>query len=388
MTGSVILRHVGRLTTWTTPVIADAAVVIRDGRVEWIGADADLPTGLPDLLEHDAGGGAALPGFVDCHTHAVFAGNRRDELAARISGDPYAAGGITTTVAATVAATDAHLLGVTTDRLAALRRGGVTAVEVKSGYALSPEGELRLLRAAAEAAAAAGIDAELTYLGAHVVPAGRARADYIEEVLDTLPAARSAGARWCDVFCDAGAFTVAEARRILTAATTAGLGPRLHADQLELTRAAELAAELGCASADHLDQVDDAGAAALAAAGVVAVVMPVASLQGRTGSGHVERLRRAGVTLALATDCNPGTAWCESMPLAIQLGCWLWGLPVEIALRAATLGGAKALRRDDVGQLRVGGRGDLVVLNTDHEAELATHLGADLVGATIVAGEF
>ncbi|HEU5035267.1 MAG TPA: amidohydrolase family protein, partial [Mycobacteriales bacterium] len=203
----------------------------------------------------------------------------------------------------------------------------------------------------------------------------------------TLPAARAGGAQWCDVFCDEGAFTVAETRRILTAAREAGLGLRVHAEQLARTGAAQLAAELGCASADHLDHVTAGAAQALAGAGVVAVLVPVASLYTRSQRwGHARTLRDGGCTLAIATDCNPGTAWSESMPLAVQLACLEMGLPVSAGLRAATLGGAAALRRGDVGHLDVGARGDLVLVDGEHEADLVAHLGGSVVLRTIVAG--
>ena len=226
-----------------------------------------------------------------------------------------------------------------------------------------------------------------TYLGAHVVPPGRGRAEYVDELVGELPAAVAHGAEWCDVFCEDGAFTTDEARRILGAAREAGLGLRMHAEQLSHTGAADLAAELGCASADHLDHVTPAGALAMAAAGVVAVLVPVTSLYTRSGRWeHGRILREAGCTLAVATDCNPGTAWCESMPYAVQLACLGMGLEVDEALRAATQGGAAALGRDDVGTLRVGARGDLVVLAGDHEADLVAHLGVAATTATVVAG--
>jgi imidazolonepropionase len=220
-----------------------------------------------------------------------------------------------------------------------------------------------------------------------VVPAGRDRADYVAEVIETLPAARARGARWADVFCDEGAFTVAEARAILRAASRAGLGLRLHAEQIAHTGAAALAAELRCASADHLEHVTPADARALAAAGVVAVLLPTVALSLRTGAwGHAEVLREAGVELALATDCNPGSSWCESMPYAVQLGCLAMGLSVDEAFRAATLGAAASLRRDDIGHLGIGAWGDLAVLTAEHEADLVAHLGASPVAATYVSG--
>ena len=383
----LVVRHIGRLTTWLSPVIIDAALVVRDGRVAWTGPDAKLPAGLDDMPELDVAGAAVLPGFVDCHTHAVWAGSRRDDFAGRLSGGGYQPGGIATTVAATRAATYDVLLSDAVSRVARMQAHGTTTVEMKSGYGLTPSDECRLLDVIGDVAATRAVTVEPTYLGAHVVPPGSNRDDYVVEVIDTLAAAKLHGARWCDVFCDEGAFTVEESRRILVAARENGLGTRIHAEQLTHTGAAELAAELGCASADHLDHVDDAGARALAAANVVAVLVPVVSLYTRSQDWtHATTLREAGCTIAVATDCNPGSAWCESMPYAVQLACLGMGLPVEDALRGATLGGAQALRRDDVGHLGIGARGDVLVLAADHEVDLVAHLGADPIAHTVVGG--
>jgi imidazolonepropionase len=268
-----------------------------------------------------------------------------------------------------------------------MRHNGATTVEIKSGYGLAVDAEMRLLDIALAAADRAAVGASTTYLGAHVVPPGHERDDYVDEVIATLPEAMAHGAQWCDVFCDDGAFTVDEARRILTAAAQVGLGTRMHAEQLASTGAATLAAELGCASADHLDFATAEDARALAGAGVVGVLVPVASLYTRSGRwSHAQVLRAAGVTIALATDCNPGSAHNESMPLAIQLGCLEMGLGVEESLRAATLGGARALRRDDIGHLAIGARGDLVVLASDHEVDVVAHLGVPTVDTTVVGG--
>jgi imidazolonepropionase len=382
----LVVRNIGRLTTWHGPVMSGAALHIRDGRVAWAGSDADLPAGLGDVPELDARGAAVLPGFVDCHTHAVWAGSRRDDLVGRLSGAAYSPAGISSTVAATRAASYDDLVGLAEQRLATMRSHGTTTVEVKSGYGLTPGDEERILDAAVDAAGRAGLAVTTTYLGAHVVPPDRDRAGYVDEVVAEAAGGRLA-AQWCDVFCDEGAFTVDEARRILVAAAGAGLGLRMHAEQLSRTGAALLAAELGCASADHLDHVTEGDAAALSAAGVVAVLVPVASLYTRSQRwGHATRLREAGCTIAVATDCNPGTAWCESMPYAVQLACLAMGLPVEEALRAATLGGAAALRRTDIGHLGVGARGDLVILAADHEADLVAHLGTNPVNRTVVSG--
>jgi imidazolonepropionase len=383
----LVVRRIGRLTSWTRPRLADAAIVIADGRVAWVGADLDLPAGLADSPELDAAGAAVLPGFVDCHTHAVWAGSRRDDVAGRLEGGNYTPAGIASTVGATRAASYDELLSLAVGRLEAMRAGGTTTVEIKSGYGLTAEAEVRLLDVAREAAAGTGLSAVTTYLGAHVVPDGRDRGGYVAEVIAQLPAAVAAGASWCDVFCDEGAFSVDDARRILQAAAEIGLGTRIHAEQLSHTGAALLAAELGCASADHLDQVTASDAVALAAADVVGVLVPVASLYTRNDRwSHAATLRDAGVTLAVATDCNPGTAWCESMPYAIQLACLGMGLGIDEALEAATLGGAKALRRNDIGCLDVGTRGDLVVLASDHEADVVAHLGANAVTTTVIGG--
>ncbi len=386
-TQDLTVRRVGRLVTMAGDPVAGAAVVVRDGRVAWTGPDRDLPADAP-AHELDAGGACALPGFVDAHTHLLFAGVRRDEFVARLAGRAYDGGGIRTTVAATAAASDEELLDLAAARAAAALAHGTTTMEVKTGYGLTVDAELRLLRLVGELGSRTPVRIEPTYLGAHVVPAGRDRSEYVDEVVATLPAAAAAGARWADVFCDEGVFTVDEARRILTAARGHGLGLRLHAEEIARTGAAGLAAELGCASADHLEHVSPEDARAMAAAGVVAVLLPTVTLSLRSSAwGHPAVLREAGVELALATDCNPGTSWCESMPYAVQLACLAMGLSVSEALRAATLGAAHSLRRDDVGHLGVGAHGDLVLLDAEHEADLVAHLGGRPVTATVVAGE-
>ena len=383
---NLTVRGIGRLLTMAGPVVADAAVVVRDGRVAWTGPESALPAGSPDEVL-DAEGACVVPGFVDAHTHLVFAGVRREEFVARLAGERYDGGGIRTTVAATRAASTEELVELAAGRAAAALAHGTTTMEVKTGYGLSPEQELRLLDVIAVLADRTPLRLEPTYLGAHVVPEGRDRESYVEEVVATLPAAAARGARWCDVFCDEGVFTVPEARRILTAARQAGLGLRLHAEEIAPTGAAALAAELGCASADHLEHVTPSDARAMAAAGVTAVLLPTVtlSLQSQAWS-HAAVLREAGVELALATDCNPGTSWCESMPYAIQLGCLAMGLSVEEAFRAATVGAARSLRRDDVGHLGRGAWGDLAVLEAAHEADVVAHLGGRAVRHTVIGG--
>lgn len=383
---NLTVRGIGRLLTMTGPPQADAAVVIRDGRVAWTGPATALPSDAPEEVL-DAGGACVVPGFVDAHTHLVYAGVRREEFVARLAGQRYDGGGIRTTVAATVAASTAELVELAAARAAEAVSNGTTTMEIKTGYGLSPDEELRLLDVIAELAERTPLRLEPTYLGAHVVPQGRDRAEYVDEVVATLPAAAAKGARWCDVFCDEGVFTVAEARTILTAAREHGLGLRIHAEEIAPTGAAALAAELGCASADHLEHVSSEDARAMASAGVVAVLLPTVTLSLRSQAwSHAAVLREAGVELALATDCNPGTSWCESMPYAIQLACLAMGLSVDEALRAATLGAAHSLRRDDVGHLGTGAWGDLAVLDAEHEADVVAHLGGRAVRQTVIGG--
>jgi imidazolonepropionase len=383
---NLTLRGIGRLLTMTGPPEADAAIVIRDGRVTWTGPAAALPGDAPEEVL-DAGGACVVPGFVDAHTHLVYAGVRREEFVARLAGQRYDGGGIRTTVAATSAASRAELVELAAARAAEAVSNGTTTMEIKTGYGLTADAELRLLDVIASLAEQTPLRLEATYLGAHAVPEGRSRADYVEEVVATLPAAAAKGARWCDVFCDEGVFTVAEARTILTAAREQGLGLRIHAEEIAPTGAAALAAELGCASADHLEHVSPEDARALASAGVTAVLLPTVTLSLRSQAwGHAAVLREAGVELALASDCNPGTSWCESMPYAIQLACLAMGLSVHEAFRAATLGAAHSLRRDDVGHLGRGAWGDLAVLDAEHEADVVAHLGSRAVRQTVIGG--
>lgn len=384
--GDLLVRRIGRLLPMSAPPLPDAAVLIRAGRVAWFGSDRDLPGG-DQVAEIDAAGALVTPGFVDSHTHAVWAGTRREEAQARLAGRPYAAGGIRTTVEATRAATAEDLVGGTVARLRTMLAGGTTTVEVKTGYGLSPEHELRLLDVIGVAAAEVPLRVEATYLGAHVVPEGTDAKSYVEEVVATLPAARDRGARWCDVFCDEGAFSPAQAERVLRAARQAGLGLRLHAEELAPSGGAALAARLHVASADHLEHVTPESARSLAKAGVVAGLLPVVPLVLRSGRhDHAAILREAGVRLAVATDCNPGTAWCESMVEAVRLACLLLRLSPLEALEAATAGGAAALRRTDVGHLGLGARGDLAVFGEAHEVDLVTHIGSSAVTGAVVGG--
>jgi len=374
-----LLTNIGELLTNDpelgdlTPVgrLRDAALVVDDERVLWVGRASDAP----DADErHDARGAAVVPGFVDSHTHLVFAGERSDEFEARMAGERYDGGGIARTVEATRAASDDHLREESATRLGALRAGGVTTVEVKSGYALDVAGEARLVRLASE------MTDEVTFLGAHVVPREYAsdRGAYIELVAGEMMRA-CAGANWTDVFCDEGAFDVDEARVVLEAGRAQGHPLRLHANQIRDIGAISLAVELDCASVDHCTFVSDVDVERLANSRTVATLLPGAEFSTRSPYASGRRLRDAGVVVALATDCNPGTSYVTSMSFVIALAVREMGLSVDEAVWSATRGGAHALRREDVGHLSVGARADLVILNSPRAAHLAYRPGASLV---------
>lgn len=361
---------VGRLT--------DAAIVLEEGRVAWVGPASQVPAADSQL---DANGAAVLPGFVDSHTHSVFAGERSDEFEARMAGQRYDGGGIRRTVAATRAASDAALREATAARVHALQSGGVTTFESKTGYDLTLEGEARLL------AVTEGFTGETTFLGAHVVPEefSHDRDGYVALVTGPMMEA-CASARWVDVFCDQGAFSVDEARTILTAALFRGKEIRLHGNQLGHTGGVQLAVELGCASVDHCTYVSNDDLEALAGSSTVATLLPGAEFSTRSPYPSGRRFLDAGVTVALATDCNPGTSYVTSMGFVIALAVREMAMTVDEAVLAATLGGATALRRPDVGHLRPGASGDLVVLDAPRVAHLAYRPGASLVRTVVRAG--
>ena len=365
---SLLITNIGEL--FDRP--ADTAVVTDGDRIAWVGAAAAAPAADARL---DAAGAAVLPGFVDSHAHLMFAGDRAAEFAARMAGEPYTGGGIRTTVAATRAATDAELRASAGRLRAEALQQGTTTIEIKSGYGLSVADERRSLRLARE------LTEETTFLGAHVVPAEWAHDPdgYVDLVRGEMLIAAAPHARWVDVFCDRGAFDAAQARAILDAGAKAGLGLRLHANQLQHGPAVQLAVELGAASADHCTHLSDADVDALAGSGTVATLLPGAEFSTRSPYPDARRLLDAGVSVALATDCNPGSSYTSSVPFCIALAVREMGLTPAEAVRAATAGGARALRRDDVGVVRVGARADLVVLDAPSHLHLAYRPGVPLI---------
>lgn len=398
--GSLLASNIGQLVT-NDPArdgllgqIRDAAVAVADGHVVWVGSSAEVPADWLDLPNFDCGGAAVLPGFVDAHTHLAFAGDRADEFGRRLRGESYeeimaAGGGIQSTVTATRAASAGGLLDTTMPRVERMLRAGTTTVEVKSGYGLDLDTELRLLGAIAAIDDSLEIDTVPTFLGAHTVPPEFADdADgYVTYLIDEVLPAAAPYARFCDVFCDEGVFTVEQARSVLLAGRQHGLEPRLHANQLAASGGVKLAAELGAVSADHLDHIDDEDIEALRAAGVVAVLLPGVSFSLQLRQARGADLWDAGVTVAVATDCNPGTSNIETMPFIIALACLEMGLSPERAVWSATRGGALALGLDDRGQLTPGALGDLVVLAHPSYVHLAYRPDAPPVRAVIKRGE-
>jgi imidazolonepropionase len=378
--------------------VAHAAIAAHRGRIVFIGLEVLLAREvelLPDAVRIDAQGGAVVPGFVDPHTHVVFAGDRRAELRRRLSGATYAeiaadGGGILGTVIATRAATETALAAETRIRLDEMLRCGTTTCEVKSGYALTTEGELKLLRTVSTLAASHPIELSPTFMGAHEVPSEyrTRRRGYVDLIVkDMLPAVAGEGlAEWCDVFCETGVFTPDESREILEAARAAGLKPRIHADELGASGGAAVAAAVGARSADHLIFVDEAGAAGLAAAGTVATLLPIASFYLKLGRFAPARmLIERGVAVALATDVNPGAGYSPSMPFAMALACFGMDLTFEEALVAATINAACSLdRQDRIGSLEPGKQMDAVIVNGP--AINLIRVGADTIRAVVKRG--
>ncbi|MFB7779242.1 imidazolonepropionase [Streptomyces bauhiniae] len=360
-------------------LIQDAALVIDGERVVWAGESSKAPATDNRL---DVGGKAVLPGFVDSHSHLVFAGDRTAEFNARMSGRAYSAGGIRTTVAATRAASDAELEANLARHLAEALRQGTTTMETKSGYGLTVEDESRALRLAA-----AHTD-EVTYLGAHIVALELAEdpAAYVALVTGEMLDACAPHARWIDVFCEKGAFDGDQARAILTAGRAKGLHPRVHANQLSYGPGVQLAVELDAASADHCTHLTDADVDALAGGNTVATLLPGAEFSTRAEWPDARRLLDAGVTVALSTDCNPGSSYTSSVPFCVALAVRDMGMTPDEAVWAATAGGAAALRRTDVGRLTPGSRADLVLLDAPSHVHLAYRPGVPLVEGVWRAG--
>ncbi|SFY39234.1 imidazolonepropionase [Streptomyces atratus] len=360
--------------------IQDAAVVIEGDRVVWTGESSKAPATDNAV---DAGGRAMIPGFVDSHSHLVFAGDRTEEFNARMSGRAYSAGGIRTTVAATRAATDEELAANVARYLAEALRQGTTTFETKSGYGLTVEDEARALRIAARHTE------EVTYLGAHIVSPDYADdpAGYVDLVTGAMLDACAPYARWIDVFCEKGAFDGDQARAILTAGIAKGLHPRVHANQLGHGPGVQLAVELDAASADHCTHLTDADVDALAQGSTVATLLPGAEFSTRATWPDARRILDAGVTVALSTDCNPGSSFTSSMPFCIALAVRDMGMTPDEALWSATAGGAAALRRTDIGRIAPGARADLVLLDAPSHVHLAYRPGVPLVHAVWQRGE-
>jgi imidazolonepropionase len=405
-----IVHHARQLITCAGPAprrgaaqasldsIAGGALASLDGRIVYAGPDADLETRvapMPGARRLDASGHSIVPGFVDAHTHAVFAGDRRDELRRRLAGAGYAeiaatGGGIVATVAATRAATEDALVAQTRARLDEMLACGTTSCEIKSGYGLTVESELKILRAVGRLAGEHPIGITATFLGAHEVPVEfRGRRDaYVDLVVDEMIPAVAAErlAEWCDVFCETGVFSPAESTRILGAGIRAGLQPRIHADELAASGGSGVAARVGARSADHLLFVPPDGIEAMARAGVGATLLPIAAFYLKLGRFAPARaLMAAGVPVALATDVNPGGGFSPSMPFAMTLACFAMHLTFEEALIAATINAAWSLdRADSIGSLEPGKQMDAVLVRGD--AIDLIRVGAPSIAAVIKRG--
>ena len=355
----------------------DVALVIEGETVRAI-----EPRGAAADARIDAAGRCVIPGFVDSHTHLVFAGDRGDEFVARMAGAPYQAGGILTTVSATRAAATADLASGLAARRAEARRNGITSIEIKSGYGLTVDDERRLLEVAA------GETVDTTLLAAHVVPpefAGRAD-DYVDLICGEMLDAVAGSCRWVDAFCEQGAFDADQCRAVLDAARARGLGTRLHANQLGHGPGVQLAVELGCASADHCTYLSDADVEALAASSTVATFLPATDFSTRQPYPDARRVLDAGATVALATNCNPGSSYTSSMAFCIALAVRDMRMTIEEALRAATVGGAAALQHPELGRLVPGSPADAAVLDAPSYTHLVYRPGMQLVALTVERG--
>jgi imidazolonepropionase len=382
---SLVIDNIGQLVTCEPElgegplgVIRDAALVLEESLVTAI-----EPPGPAADERLDAGGRCVIPGFVDSHTHLIFAGERGEEFAARMAGAPYAAGGIRETVAQTREASTQELQTLAWRRRREALRAGITHLEIKSGYALDVAGEERLCELAAR------LTEDVTFLGAHVVPAeyeGRAD-DYVALVCGPMLDACLPYCRWIDVFCEQGAFDAEQSRRVLEAGRRVGLGLRVHGNQLGEGPGVRLAVELGAASVDHCTYLSDADIEALAGSDTVATLLPATDFSTRQPYPDARRLLDAGAAVAVATNCNPGSSYTTSMSFCIALAVRDMRMTIEEALLAATRGGATALRRSDVGHLAPGARSDAVVLAAPSPAHLVYRPGVPLIAATVVEAQ-
>ena len=382
---ATVIRGIGRLLTndptrgnGPTGELTGAWLVVEDGVVVEVGTGR-APVADTSL---DALGRCVMPGFVDSHSHLVFAGDRSAEFAARMAGAPYAAGGIHATVEATRQADDDELRRRSRALLAEAHRAGTTTIEIKSGYGLSTDHEARLLRLARE------LTTETTFLGAHVVPdeySGRSD-DYVALVCGEMLAQCAPHARWVDAFCETGAFTAEQCRAVLEAARGAGLGLRLHANQLGPGDGVLLGVEMGCASVDHCTYLDDRDIEALSGSPTVATFLPATDFSTRQPYPDSRRALDAGVTVALAANCNPGSSYTTSMPFCVALAVRELRMTPDEAILAATAGGAAALRRDDIGRLSPGSRAELIVLDASSPIDFVYRPGVPIVAMTMIGG--
>lgn len=383
MSNSFTLTNISQLVTNNSAigdgdlgVITNAAITVTDGIVSWVGQASDADS---SISKTDVGGRAMIPGFVDSHSHLMFAGDRSQEFAARMAGVPYSAGGIKVTTSATRSASDDQLRNVARGLIKEMHESGTTTVEIKSGYGLDVATEERSVRIASE------LTDEVTFLGAHVVaPEFSSDADgYVDLVTGKMLNACAPHSNWIDVFCDRGAFTTAQSRRILEAGIAKQLKPRIHLNQLEQGDGIAMAIELDCASADHLTYLTDDDITALAASNTVAGLVPGADFSTRAPQYPRGRdLLDAGAVVALSPDCNPGSSFTTNMPLMIALAVREMHLTVDEALFAATMGGAISLRRDDVGHLSIGAKADFALLNAPTYIHLAYRPGVPLISTT------
>lgn len=382
-TGDFSLINIGQLVTNNSQlgegqlgIINNAAISIVDGHVAWVGPTSNVDKSLQTI---DANGECVIPGFVDSHSHIIFAGDRSNEFAARMAGIPYSAGGIKVTTAATRAASEQELKSNAQRLIAEMQESGTTTIEIKSGYGLDVETEKRSVKVASE------LTAEVTFLGAHVVSTEYADNPdaYVELVSGQMLDACSPYSKWIDVFCDKGAFTTSQTKKILEAGMAKGLMPRIHLNQLEQGDAVGMAIELDCASADHLTYLTDDDINALASSNTVAGLVPACEFSTRSPFYPRARdLLDAGSVVSLSPDCNPGSSYSSNMPFCIALAVREMHMTVDEALNAATMGGAKALRRNDVGHLSVGANADLVLLNAPTYVHFAYRPGVPLIKTT------